>query len=80
MPTEHTPLDPMYGEPDFVNAEGVKWWKTPNPGIFAVELPTGEKEYVAIHDNTIVAASPQLDAVGIKLDIHKFWLQAGTES
>ncbi|MCV7174798.1 hypothetical protein [Mycolicibacterium sphagni] len=54
--------------PDFINPEGVKWWII-QPGIWMTELPTGELEYVGIHNDEIVAASRQLDAVAIRIDL-----------
>lgn len=58
-------------EPDFVNDEGVKWWIV-SANIWMVELPSGEQEYVGIHNGEIVANSTALDAVAIKLEILTF--------
>lgn len=64
-------FDPVGGEPDFVNPEGVKWWKTFSPDIWATLHPDGAREYVGLFDGQVVVASPRLDAVAAKLSIMK---------
>jgi hypothetical protein len=59
-------------EPDFINEEGVKWWKS-NPWrgrhIFHVEFPGGEKSIVALDKaGEVVAEDTSLDRLGRKID------------
>lgn len=57
--------------PYFVNELGVKWWPM-SDGIWLTELPSGERSYVSIFDDEIVAEGRQLDAVAIKRDLIEF--------
>ncbi|MEC4833734.1 hypothetical protein R2362_02960 [Mycobacteroides chelonae] len=62
-------LHPMNQRPpDFVNGEGVKWWAMNSQGLWAVELPTGEHEYVGILKGRLVANGTALDAVASKME------------
>jgi len=56
-------------EPDFVNPEGVKWWAV-GP-MWMVELPSGEREYVAVADCEVKYASQQFEAVAIWQELER---------
>lgn len=56
-------LSRMDDAPDFVNNEGIKWWKV-GP-MWMVELPGGKREYVALEDGQVVYSSAQFEAVAL---------------
>jgi hypothetical protein len=72
----------MNTEPDFINAEGFKWWLHGDLSKYAkrngldmltwiVESPKGVCEFVTLSKGQPVHATQSLEAVGIWLDIQK---------
>ena len=59
--------------PDFVNEEGVKWWKSGTwrgRTIFHVELKDGERIIVALDkDGTLIKESHNYEDVAVAIDI-----------
>lgn len=61
-------LSRLNDPPDFVNGEGIKWWDV--GGMWMVELPTGEREYVALENGQVVYSSAQFEAVALWQELH----------
>ena len=61
-------VDRFAAEPDFVNPEGVKWWRV-HGDVWAVELVDGTREYVGLMGGEIATHGTQLDAVALHLDM-----------
>lgn len=71
---------PFDKEPDYVNAEGTKWWiedvLTPyaqQRGLdikcYIVETVNGYRSYVGVMDGTTVAENQSLEAFGVRIDV-----------
>lgn len=71
---------PFDRTPDHVNEEGTKWWKQDHLTTYAqgrgldakgyvVETIGGGKSYVVVMDGRIIADSPSLETVGVKIDV-----------
>lgn len=58
---------PLWGKPDYVNEEGVQWWKMHSGGVWLTLHPDGEWAYLGIHNGEIVAKGQALDAVATRL-------------
>lgn len=74
-------------EPDFVNAEGTKWWKdkhltnraikpdafgtTLGMMVYAVETSVGFRTYALIDDKDIVYTNQSAEAIACHIDILK---------
>jgi len=90
-------LDPLVGfqsvfstPPDFVNAEGVKWWRDKDVERYAnnedqhgtrlcveawiVERPDGYRTRLLIEGGKIIEEAQSLEAIGAKID----WLKCAT--
>lgn len=63
-------LSRLKDDPDFVNGDGVKWWRVGQ--VWMVELPSGERQYVAAHDGRVVYSSQQLEAVALWMELSEF--------
>ncbi len=72
----------MNTEPEFINAEGFKWWLHGDMSKHAkrngldmltwiVESPKGVREFVTLSKGQPVHATQSLEAVGIWLDMQK---------
>ena len=71
---------PFDKEPDYVNADGTKWWiedvltpyaqqKGLDMKCYVVETVDGYRSYVGVMDGTIVAENQSIEAFSIRIDM-----------
>lgn len=58
-------------EPTFIGPEGVKWWRIDKDRpLFRVELASGVREWVALHDDGwVLYNTPNLNDLYLRLEL-----------
>ena len=75
---EYYPFDDF--EPDFISADGVKWWKRESftrrlieggvkAACYNVQFPSGEKQIVLLDDVGVFFETQSLEGIGSRIDI-----------
>ena len=67
-------------EPDFINADGVKWWKRESftrilieggvkAACYNVQFPNGKKQIVLLDEKGVFFETQSLEGIGSRIDI-----------